>query len=93
MLLRAIQRFAPRAEQCMQSNCKRYISQQHQFKDPDQRRRQYVTAACCVIGGAFITGVTFTTIPLGRLLCRVSETWKFLIHLHSNTAHLFSRFI
>lgn len=42
-------------------------------KNPAERRRQYFTAACCVAGGAFIAGITFTTIPLGRLLCRVSK--------------------
>lgn len=55
------------------NNCVRYGTKPNpKIKDPAVRRRQYITAACCVAGGAFVVGVTFTTVPIGQMLCRVS---------------------
>jgi len=57
----------------IQRHCIRYGSRAApKGKDTAFRRRQYITAACCAAGGALVAGITFSTVPLGQLLCRIN---------------------
>lgn len=92
MLLNSIRRLGSdlltkhplRTQQTIQNECKRRFSRKKPT-DPIVRRRQYLTAAGCVLGGAIVVGVTFTQIPLGRLLCRVSPFTLFARYFTEET--------